>query len=98
MKDRVYIFRVYTLAGELIVQGNAAECAEALGLKKDGVKGLVERSRNGAKLKRYRIEEVRFEDNYNTGMVQAAKNWDAFVKPLREKYGIPVYRGEKNDG
>lgn len=41
------------------------------------------------------ISEDKGKVNVNGDMLSAAKAWDAFVTPIREYYGIPVYRPGK---
>lgn len=84
-------YRVYDRkTGELVVEGTSKECSEAVGAPhRDTIRSAYKGTRNGT-YKGYRIEEVR--DGEARSDAEAIRNWEAFMRPLRKKYGIPVKR------
>ena len=91
------MYRVYNLNGELIAQGTTKECAATLGITFDGFWSAVQRAKEGIKSNKYVIEQVFWNGkvkNYALEDKTAAEAWDAFVTPIRKKYGIPVYKAK----
>lgn len=78
------IYNLYDMDGQHQFTGTAAECAEYLGISKSHFKN---RYYNYRKCKKYTIER-----QYEDAEVKAIMAWDELVTPLREKFGIPVYK------
>ncbi len=92
-------FRVFDNSGNLIMEGTAKECSERIGICDSTFRDCAERSKRGGYGK-YRIVQVSedAEKEISKDVVGLIKQWDDFVTPIREKYGVPVYRGkEKKD-
>lgn len=88
-------FRVYDVeTDELIVEGSAKECAEALGGDRNSITNAYYNTVNGT-YKGCRIEEMSADEAKSDA--EAIKNWDAFCEPIRKKYGIPVRRMNVED-
>lgn len=90
----VSTYRFYTRSGELVCQGTAEECAEQMGVTVSAVRNYVSRlPRPGRK---YDVEVIQpqGEKELEKKHRDAAKEWDDFITPIREKYGIPVYKGD----
>lgn len=84
-------FELYEVwSGKLAFTGSANECKEFLNINDVRQIYMVkDRCRNGI----YHGYQV-VECEYPSEKLDAAiKAWDAFTEPLREKYGIPRYRG-----
>lgn len=96
-------YKVYSnITDEFLFEGTAEECAAFCGLSVSWFKEVA--NDIGVCCRgRYRVMEV-----YGTGDAQqekqvssdssmsaAARRWDEFVTPIREYYGIPVYRAGK---
>lgn len=88
-------YEVYDpITNTLLVKGNAAECAEQLGM----LRGTFMKAAIEPNYKRFKIVDTTEYDNMPSpaeAYADAIKSWDDFVTPIREKYGIPVYRGRK---
>lgn len=98
------VYEVYDIeTDELVVKGTAKECAEKFGVTVRWWRDeLVTHS--GKLYKGCRIEiiggnnAVKKSKETEQGLAKAIAAWDAFVTPIRERYGVPVYKGGKSDG
>ena len=97
-------YEVYDLVkGNLLVEGTAMRCADALGLTADSIRSMANGKYSSRKYDVREIKPPGAEEKAETtgidhGLVSAAKQWDAFCEPIRKKYGIPVYRpGKENN-
>ena len=88
-------FRLYDIeTGDLVVEGTSKDCGKAIGAGEDAIRQAYQRTLNST-YKGYQIEGIqKVEANSDA---EAIKNWDAFVEPLRKKYGIPVRRMKVED-
>ena len=90
------IFRLYDIeTGELFMEGSSKELGEALGVGKWAINQAFEKNMYPT-YKGYSIEAVCSEVAKSDA--EAIANWNAFVEPLREKFGIPVYRPKRTEG
>ena len=94
------LYEVYDAnTGELLTEGTAAYCSKVLHVGGDTVRAIA----RGA-IKSTRFEVVCVSEGEEKGadacaaMKAAANAWDAFVEPIRKKYGIPVYQPGKEAG
>lgn len=90
------VFRVYNpVDGRFIVEGTASECAKKLGITEKSFRWAAERFKKGD-YKKYNIYDVSNERESTVRECDrdVIKAWDDFVTPIRERFGIPVYRGE----
>lgn len=90
--------------GDLLFAGNTKECAEFMGITmktfQNGTHYMLRRNKEiyrGYHIEVEKAEKVeKVECNSkpfrNDVTKQQAKAWDDFVMPIRERYGIPVYR------
>jgi hypothetical protein len=93
-------YRIYNRTGDLVAIGDAAECAEVVGIGERWFREAAEKGRTFAS-GRYRVEIVTKEKNkaaddskFTRAAIQA---WDDFVTPIREKYGIPVWQEKQEE-
>lgn len=91
----VKIYRVYTPRGKFLVEGTVEECAEKLGLTVRGFQDAARMFKRG-RYKKYNIYDV--TDEIRERNRDVIKKWDDFVTPIRERFGVPVYRPGKGDG
>ena len=90
-------YNLYNVKDELVFTGTAPECVEFCGGTTSGFHNAIKYNRNCFYCG-YRIEvaeEVGDKAATDSCLVATAKRWDEFCKPIREKYGIPVYRPGK---
>ena len=89
-------YRVYDgKTGDLIVEGTSRDCAKRLGMSQNTFHATATHSRSG-NYKKYRFEVVPDEPVLQTSDMEAIQKWDAFVTPIRERFGIPVrHLGER---
>ena len=96
-------YEVYDLVkGNLLVAGTAMCCADALGLTADAIRSMANGKYSSRK---YDVREIKppgaepeKASHTDNNMITAARRWDAFCAPIREKYGIPVCRpGKENN-
>ena len=83
-------YTVYDIVtGEILVSGNARECAAAIGVHDETIR---KNARGIIKSQRYEVVEdpTQEEKQPRDDMLIAARNWDAFCEPIRKKYGIKV--------
>lgn len=74
---------------KIICEGDAQQCADALGFKSKKMFYNITNRINAGMYKKYLI------DTDVMPMTQTAiDRWNAFTDPLRKKYGIPRYRGD----
>lgn len=94
----MYLYKVYNLFGEQIAQGTTKECAAQLGMKETGFRAAVDRMRAGI-CRSMVIEEFEYMPDSEIILMQdAAAKWDAFITPIREQYGVPVYKAKGEAG
>ena len=89
-------FEVYNNFGQLIAKGNSHQCAEALEITQH--RFLQYANLPEEKLKKWRIKRT-YEPEGTLPKTwdcqQMIKKWDDFVTPIRERFGVPVYCGDK---
>ena len=92
------IFRLYDIeTGELFMEGSSKELGEAIGAGKEAIRQAYEKNWQ-AIYKGYEIEAVDGDDQEDTKTdAEVIASWNAFVEPLRKKYGIPVRRFTKEE-
>ena len=73
--------------GKPVCCGDKDECAEALGMESGDVF-----ARNIRSMAQYRV--VCTKKSEDSALRAAAEKWDRFAAAAREKYNVPVYRGE----
>lgn len=87
---RLVRYTLYDVYGEVTFCGTAGECAKYLECTTKQFLWGFEKYR---KYKKHRIERDVSETN-----TEWIRKWDEFVTPLREKYGIPVYKAPEERG
>ena len=94
-QNRCRVFLATTDA--FVFEGTPKECAEFIGVSNSYLCNYIRDGRKYISGGKYRVIPVDKEwkkDLQRSGdNLQAIQAWDAFVTPLREKYGIPVHRG-----
>lgn len=92
------IFRLYDIeTGELFMEGSSKELGEAIGAGKESILKAYEKNYQPI-YKGYEIEAVDGEyEEYTKTDAEAIRSWNAFVEPLRKKFGIPVRRFTKEE-
>lgn len=83
--------------GKRVFTGTAQECVDFCEGTISGFATAYKCSRT-CTYKGYRIELVKERPEkveFGVAEKEAAKRWDEFVTPIREYYGIPVYRPGK---
>lgn len=80
-------YTLYDMYGDAAFCGTSAECADYLDCTTKQFLWGYEKYR---KYKRHRIERQITETDTDW-----IRKWDEFVTPLREKYGIPVYKAKE---
>ena len=81
--------------GEVVFTGTARQCREHFCVPDTTFR--LAASEGNLLRKRYVVDQVNADELDNTETVpnaSAAKMWDDFCAPIRERYGIPVYRPE----
>lgn len=90
------LYALYSLiTDKKVFVGTASECARFCGGSTSGFHNYTS-SRSGT-FKGYRVEvvqEAQEKGSFDSEMRAAAKKWDEFCQPIREKYGIPVYKAK----
>lgn len=76
-------FEVYDCHGVTVCPGDARECCKFLGMSDAQFRRCVEAERLLSRMT-YRIAETSWVDK------AAAKRWDDFVAPIRERYGVKL--------
>ena len=87
-------YRVYNPTdGKFIVEGNVAECAEKLGMTEKSFWEAADKFMKG-RYKKYNIYDVTDEKGCEIKACDRdiIKKWDDFVTPIREAFGVPVYK------
>lgn len=98
MSEKGNKYRVIdNITDKKIFEGSAKQINEITGAS---MSRICEAARDGRTIcrGRYRIIDIsgdREKMTANNDMLSAAKAWDEFVTPIREYYGIPVYRPGK---
>lgn len=86
------------LTDELLFEGTAPECEKFCGTDP----GKISNAYNNTKSKSYHgmrivlVEESSEKDISSFRDRRAVEKWDEFVTPIRERYGIPVYKPGKD--
>lgn len=80
-------YTLYDMYGDAAFCGTSAECADYLDCTTKQFLWGYEKYR---KYKQHRIERQITETDTDW-----IRKWDEFVTPLREKYGIPVYKAKE---
>ena len=73
---------------EILLEGSSGECAKFLGVSIKGFYSAVQKSAEGT----YSKALVEVSPQLTERDYDAIRKWDEFTEPLREKYGVPVYR------
>lgn len=76
-------------SGKVVFEGTTKECADYAGINHKTFHTTVTRY---GKYKRWLVEETFSATDRSTENEEAIRRWDAFMEPLRKKYGIPVRR------
>lgn len=84
-------YRVYDgKTDDLVVDGTAEECAQALNMQVGSFRQNSYLSEQGEykkyKIVAYTVSDPKIQSEY----AEAIKKWDDFVTPIRERFGIPV--------
>lgn len=92
MRD-VQRFKVFNIWGEVVAKGTAEECAKELGIS---VGTFRNNFKNQGKFVNSKYEIVLThepgEKYQNSNTAALIKMWDDFATPIREEFGIPVYK------
>lgn len=97
MRKKVLYRIIDNNTGEVVVEGDLQECADAVGYSKSYVKDIVYRDDRGIAGGKYTVEKFCVDDELSKngkGYADIIKKWDDLVTPIREAYGIPVYRAK----
>lgn len=91
-------YKVYEIStGELLVSGGAEECAAFIGISKSWFREAAKEGLNLGQGK-YQVEVTNKErpkrKDESKLTKEAIQKWDDFVTPIRERYGIPVYKAK----
>lgn len=88
-------YKVYSkITGALLAEGTARHCSGVLCAPSDTIRAIA----RGKGSYKYLVEQQEQEEtNCDSGLVSAAKKWDAFCEPIRKKYGIPVRHLEEEE-
>lgn len=85
-------FRVYDKDnGDLLFEGAAKMCAERFQMSESSFRDAAERGYFVAgkyKVEKYCTDGVTMKD------LDAIESWNKFCEPLREKFGVPVYKAK----
>lgn len=84
--SKLISYTLYDVHDEAVFCGTASECAEYLGCTVKQFSSGFDKYR---KYKKHRIERQITERD-----AELIRKWDETVAPLREKYGIPVYKAK----
>lgn len=91
-------FKVTNIWGEVVARGTAEECAKQLGI---AVKTFRNNFHNQGKFVNSKWEIVLTnepgEKDRNSNTAAMIKRWDDFTTPLREEFGIPVYKPKEGN-
>lgn len=87
-------FKVVSLRGHLLAEGNERECAEMLGVNYNTFHNWMYLP-DSAPFKIVPIPVEAVDKTFTPEMIAAAAEWDRFITPIREAYGVPVYRPKK---
>lgn len=90
------VYRVYNPKGKFLVEGDVFACAEKLGMTVKSFRDAAEKFAQG-RYKKYNIYDVTDEKDceIKASDRDAIKKWNDFVTPIRERFGIPVYKPPK---
>ena len=81
-----------------VLEGTAKDVAKFIGTSVQYVASCAREQRPMRKGRYYIVdvtEAVKLKSAPSPNMLAAARKWDEFVTPIREYYGIPVYRPGK---
>lgn len=94
-QNRCRVFLATTDA--FVFEGTPKECAEFIGVSHTHLLNYVRDGRKYIGGGKYRIVPVdgvwEKELKRDGSDLRAIQAWDAFIEPIREKYGVPVYKG-----
>ena len=94
MSRKVNRYRVFSEDGRILFQGTAVDCCEYLKICKSVFYDKAESGKKENYRGKYRIILVDAQEIINDHE-RLCKQWDDLVTPIREKYGVPVYRKER---
>ena len=81
--------------GEFLAEGTAAECAEFVGITQQAFRSRVERCSLNGDGRCWDVEVDKAKPAQLFGADKTvAEEWEAFMEPLRKKFGIKVKRME----
>ena len=85
-------YRFKKPGGEVIAEGTTDEIAKQMGMSVANVQHMIYHETHRGELT---IEEYDcfVEKKHDKKYVRAVCEWDKFVIPLREKYGVKQYKG-----
>ena len=91
-------FKLYNyITDELIMEGTMRQIADFTGMAESNLREAADRERPFSKGK-YLVLDISKEPQKGqkqmNSLKEAAENWEKFAAPIREKYGIPVYRAK----
>lgn len=100
MSRKLNRYRVLSKDGRILVQGTATDCCEYLKICKSVFYDKAESCKKENYHGKYRIMlvEAPTDKEIDNEYGRLCKQRDDFVTPIREKYGVPVYRKEKKHG
>lgn len=94
---RALTYRVRDAEGKLIVEGGGATCAELLGVTPStfycAVSHLEKREYRGYIIECVKEEKDNRAPSLDADAAEAARKWDEFVTPIRQRYGLQVHKG-----
>ena len=103
MGKKLLRYAIYNANGVLVFEGDAESCAKHIGAPLKSFRNSMY-GKPSKEIRGYLVvdisDETELEKGEKTmqGAAAAIAAWDAFVTPIRERYGIPVYKGGKSDG
>ena len=97
MSRKLNRYMVLSKDGRILCQGTATDCCEYLKICKSVFYDKAESGKKENYRGKYRIMlvEAPTDKEIDNEYERLCKQWDDFVAPIREKYGVPVYKKEK---
>ena len=86
------------ITDQFVFRGTEAECCDFVGTTHGRINDAYKYRKNST-YKRWRIVKVGGNSDYysvSPSDYEAIERWNEFTRPLRKKYGIPVYRPGKD--
>lgn len=85
--------------GKFVVAGTIKECADAIGVAEGSLWHAIEKGRN-RNYKQYQLKDITVYEKDEGWMqksenIKAARQWDEFITPVRERFGVPVYKAKE---